>query len=449
MGDKEIQDNLKLAKQIFKEVTDILSNELQTAADGPKSAARPNEDVLKLGLIILKAREVEWISDKKNGEVYSSRIMKAENHSPIDKMIDATNHTWLEHHLESLPTNQFKDFFPKNYTPTQEAIAKTITKTYNTLYAEAKALEKEANSPGAQLIVTSAKSGNQIILTNLVKYNHPNVWKSETLDIKLTGSIQKLTAFARLQNDCEKGKKGEWAVLGTVSERSVKEKNLKDGMTLSNANIQLTKGASEQQREAKLHEARDFIEKTRKQYTGSREARQIQSAIWHTAHASNQKGYENYSKASAAFNIFPEQVIEQAKEFQFANITLAGMHQPTNEWGKQLNNKIVEFTVALETRTDHPNFNKRVILVEGKQVAPISEKDYQLPIGTTGKATLTPAPGATLIATTAKGNTIIVGQLGKYDFAGQNFSETIAKLTIGFVTPPGGNDPGSSCQDRR
>ena len=186
-GNKEIQDNLKLAKQIFKEVTDILSNELQTAADGPKSAARPNEDVLKLGLIILKAREVEWISDKKNGEVYSSRIMKAENHSPIDKMIDATNHTWLEHHLESLPTNQFKDFFPKNYTPTQEAIAKTITKTYNTLYAEAKALEKEANSPGAQLIVTSAKSGNQIILTNLVKYNHPNVWKSETLDIKLTG----------------------------------------------------------------------------------------------------------------------------------------------------------------------------------------------------------------------------------------------------------------------
>jgi hypothetical protein len=55
------------------------------------------------------------------------------------------------------------------------------------------------------------------------------------------------------------------------------------------------------------------------------------------------------------------------------------MHQPTNEWGQELNNKTVEFTVALETRVDHPNYNKRVLLVEGKQVAPITETSYQLP----------------------------------------------------------------------
>jgi hypothetical protein len=81
----------------------------------------------------------------------------------------------------------------------------------------------------------------------------------------------------------------------------------------------------------------------------------------------------------------PELVAERAKEFQFDEITLAGMHQPTNEWGQNLNGKTIDFQVVLETRENHPNFNKRVILVEGKQVAPISEKDYQLPIGTEGK----------------------------------------------------------------
>jgi hypothetical protein len=444
VGKEETEANLKLTKQLFKEVTDILSNELQTAADGPKSAARPNEDVLELANTILKAREVGWISDKKQKSVYSSRIMETTNHSPIDKMIRATNKTWVDHHLESLPTHQFKDFFPKNYTPEQEATAKTLTKTYNTLYAEAKALSQEADmSPGAQLVVTSAKSGNQIILLDLVKYNHPDVWTSNSLDIKLSGSERtgSLTAMARLQNDCAKGKKGEWKLLGTVSERSRQEHNLVDGMTLSNAFIQLTKGTSFQQKEALLKEARDFIEKTRSQYGSSDEAKALQSAIWHTAHASNQKGYENYARASAAFNIFPELVAERAKEFQFDEITLAGMHQPTNEWGQNLNGKTIDFQVVLETRENHPNFNKRVVMVEGKQVAPISEKDYQLPIGTQGRATLTSPPGATLIATTAKGNTVKITQLSKHDFAGLDFSKEQSTLTIGFVTPPGKDNP--------
>jgi hypothetical protein len=82
-----------------------------------------------------------------------------------------------------------------------------------------------------------------------------------------------------------------------------------------------------------------------------------------------------------------------------------------------------------------------VILVEGKQVAPISEKDYQLPIGTEGRATLTSPPGATLTAITAKGNTVKITQLSKHDFAGLDFSKEQSTLTIGFVTPPGKDNP--------
>jgi len=432
---REPTTELAIAKQILFETVDILSNELQTAADGPKSSARPNEDVLRFANTILDFREVVWISDKKQEDVYSNRIMGSVNYSPIDQMIQVANQVWQEHHLESLPTNQFGNFFPKNYTPAQEEIAKQIVKTYNELYSEATTLKKQANQePGPQLIITSATSGKQLLITDLIKYNHPDVWQSETLNIKLSQSGKNLIASAQVKNNPT-----QWKPLGKVSLQSVKSHNLQAGMTLSQAKTELTLGITPQQIKAKFQEARDFAEAIKSQY--GQQTYQIQSAIWRTAHASNQKYYEDYSKASAAFNIFPEIVAEQAKEFQFNPITLSGIYHPTNEWSQDLSNKTVNFEVALETRSDHPNFNKRMILVEGKRIAPISEKDYQLPIGTKGEGTLTPTPSATLIATTHHGNTLKIGQIGKYDFAGQNFSQVPATLTIGFINPPGKYNP--------
>jgi hypothetical protein len=81
---------LLIAKQIFFETTDILSNELQTQQTEPRVQHDPNEQVLDFALGLLKAREVAWISDKKSDEVYSERIMETQNYSPVDKMINAT-----------------------------------------------------------------------------------------------------------------------------------------------------------------------------------------------------------------------------------------------------------------------------------------------------------------------------------------------------------------------
>ena len=431
-----VNEHLLVAKLLFFETTDILSNELQTAADGAKSAARPNEDVLNFASTLLKSREVAWISDKKDEATYSARLMETKNYSPVDKMIHATNQMWQDHHLESLPTHQFKNFFPENYTPTQQQTAKDIIQTYNSLYKEALALKEQAKrEPGIKMIATSQKSGKSIEITGITKFNHPDL-KSQHLNIQLTTSkySDDLIALGQCKNNSTK-----WEKIGVVSAQSVQEHNLENGLKLSNAKIQIVSGITDDQIKAKFQEAKTFAEQIRNEH--SDQSQQLQSAIWHSAHASNQKGYAHYSKASVAFNIFPEIVAELALEFQFTDITLAGMHQPTNEWGQALNNKTVEFTVALETRVDHPNYNKRVLLVEGKQVAPITETSYQLPIGTTGKATLTPANSATLTATTAKGNTLKIGQLKNYDFNGQNFSQKPAKITLDFATLPGRNTP--------
>ena len=260
-----VNENLQLAKQLLFETVDILSNELQTAADGPKSAARPNEDVLKLAKTILDFREVAWISDKKNQEVYKERIMETKNYSPVDTMIHLTNQVWQEHHLESLPTHQFSNFFSKNYTPVQEETAKQIIKTYNSLYTKAVALKEQAtHNPGWQLIATSAKSGKQIVISNLAKYNHPDVWKSDSLNIKLVQdkSSKTTTAFAQLKSNPT-----EWQTLGTVTLASVKEHNLSDGFRLTNAKIQLIQGITNQEIKAKFQEARNFAEQVKNQYS--------------------------------------------------------------------------------------------------------------------------------------------------------------------------------------
>jgi uncharacterized protein (DUF342 family) len=74
-------------------------------------------------------------------------------------------------------------------------------------------------------------------------------------------------------------------------------------LKLTNAKIQIVSGITDDQIKAKFQEAKTFIEQIRNEH--SDQSQQLQSAIWHSAHASNQKGYAHYSKASVAFNIFP------------------------------------------------------------------------------------------------------------------------------------------------
>lgn len=428
----DTQQVLEIGKRMFFETVDLLSNELQTAADGPKSAARPKERVLEFAEIILEARDVAWIQAKKNPNVFLNEPLKTENYSPIDRIASVANLQWQDHHLEKLPTDQFRNFFPKDFTPETLQRAKEVVQTYNALYRDAVKLEERSKTESNyQLRVTSQTSGKEIILTDISKYNHPDVWSAKTLDIRLCrdSEVAERSRSEGTLVGVAKTQEGEWKTVGKVAQSSIKEHNLQERMTLFQAKTELKPGITQAEIDAKFQEANNFADSIRNQTDKPNE---LQAAIWDVAHASAQKGYQYYSRASAAFNIFPDLVVEQAKEFQFEAIKLAGLHHPTNEWGEQLNHKTVDFEIALETRVGHPNVNKRVVLVEGKQLAPVSESDYHPPIGTTGKATILPAPSTSLTATTPKGNTLKITQLTKHDFAGQEFSKTPATLTIAF-----------------
>ncbi|MCA1993965.1 MAG: hypothetical protein LDL41_18250, partial [Coleofasciculus sp. S288] len=436
ISDEKVEDKLEIIRNIYFDVICEEGNELQVAVDGPKSAARPNEKILAFCKAVTGVRNVAWLQDKKQEGVYDERPMNTANYSPVDLMVKLANQTWQAATLEALPTHQFEGLFDKNYTQEQENLAKEIRNTYNELIGKAVRQEEQAKKePGPRMVVTSAKSGKQIEIAKITEYNHPNTWDSKTLNIKLVEnssktqkSPHKLLALAQVRE--ADGSLGTWKELGVVSTESVKEHNLKAGISLSQASVEVRLGITQEEIDAKFDKARDYVDMVRAE-TPASEQQSLASALWHVTHASDQKGYSEYSKASVAFSIFPNQVIEQLSEFQFDELTVSGVHQPTNEWGHALNNQEISFKVELETREEHANYGKRVITIEDKQLGPLSEKDFQLPIDTEGKGTLIPSPSTSVTAATDIGD-LKVTQLKNYDCFGQSFQGETVKIAVGF-----------------
>lgn len=434
--EEQVKQKLATIREIFFDIVCETGNELQVAVDGPKSAARPTDAVLKFSEAITRVRDVSWLKEKKQDSIYHERPMKTENYSPVDLMVRQANETWNDTFLEPQPTHQFQKFFEKDYLPEFETKVKEIRDTYNTLVGKATALKNQAKEePGSKLIAASPVSGKSIEITNLVKYNHPNAWNSSQLNIRLVQNDNpklphKLVAMAQVLDD--KGNStDEWKKLGTVSEISIKEHNLKPNISIKQAQMKAELGITSEQLDAKFKQVQDYVAQVRTE-TASEEEKKLAAALWHVTHASDQKGYSEYSKASVAFSIFPNQIIEQLSEFQFDELTISGVHQPTNEWGTELNSKEVKFKVELETRENHPNNGKRVITVEGKQLGPLSEKDFQLPISTEGRGMIAHSPSTSATATTPGGKNLKITQLKNYDCFEQSFQGETVKIAVGF-----------------
>lgn len=56
---------MQLIKKILKDCLAELGNELQVAADGPKSALRPEDSIIQYCQTITAYKQIEWLADKK------------------------------------------------------------------------------------------------------------------------------------------------------------------------------------------------------------------------------------------------------------------------------------------------------------------------------------------------------------------------------------------------
>lgn len=141
---EQIETALQQMREIQFKIVGDLSNELQVAVDGPKSALRPDNTVLNACKEIGGYQPVTWLGarDKsRHPQVYRNKTLESSNDGPIDQMIRMTNEKWQQNCLIARPAVQFRGFFPEVSNPKIVEIAQEIKETYNDYLRAARSLE--------------------------------------------------------------------------------------------------------------------------------------------------------------------------------------------------------------------------------------------------------------------------------------------------------------------
>jgi len=447
LSEIQVERGLEQVKELLRCCMGELSNELQVAADGPKSALRSDESILKYCQEISSYKWVAWLIDKKSKEAFLEWGMKSANYSSVDLMIKQTNQHFEENKLIARPTEQFRALYPGiEFTESQKNQAVAIKNTYNELIKEAIGLEKRRQTePGLSLVVTSPRRGRSIEITNLNEFDgakNLQFWQAKELDIELTGhkpskKMPYTVAANAIFVDPKTGEKVSQTI-GTVSTTSVTEHNLQAGMTIKQGKVAFQPGVSKSMVEAAFAKANEYLETVR-QSTSEDQELPLAAALHDITHTEENQNYQGKRKASVAFAAFPERVIEQLKELQFTKLTVVGTHFSSNEYlGRQWQGEKVPISIQQQPHPTDPNRIERFVFVEGKQLAMFRSESPQLPTGTEALATITSPPSASAIATSSRGNQLKITQIQKYAFAGYSWNGDSVNVTIGFKSNSNG-----------
>ncbi|ACK70909.1 hypothetical protein PCC7424_2492 [Gloeothece citriformis PCC 7424] len=446
LSPQQIETALQQMRDIQYLIVGDLSNELQVAVDGPKSANRPNAAILNICRLIGGYQPVAWLSGRdksRNPQVYRTHPLESRNYSPIDRMIGVANEKWTENRLLSRPVHQFQDFFPSVGNPNLTDIAGEIKETYNDYLKRARTLT-DLKTEHPELIephieVTSATSQRKIYLTRLERFGALESGllatdKPFTLDLKLVNNQidreipNTLLAVATFNID---GKLVQQPV-GAIATSSTEQYNLKAGRTLLQSSALLRPGITDGRIQGIYKQLDEYVDRVRKQHPVN-ERRELAAALWHNAHTRDE--YQT-KKALLAFKLFPDEVIQQLSKLQFTELKVVGLHFPTNEYGnKQWRGEEADCEIALHPIPDKSGQleEKRVILVESKVLAPLTGESPAMAVGTKFKASILAEPSSGVIATTLKGNTLKIGQIKNFAYREHSWQGQEAKINIALV----------------
>lgn len=189
----------------------MLGNQLQIAVDGPKSAARPDAEVLNVVRETLsKYRDIAWLKDYKNEAAYFDRAMDSNGYSPIDRLITTVNGQFEKYQLAPRPSHQFRPLFPDvTYTEQQKELATESRGEHNRLFNQAHRLEEAMDEDSGIRLSLNSPKGNHLEVIDLANTNHPKTFDLEPMKIKVRFDRQKgkYGVFAEVAG--EKNKAGE------------------------------------------------------------------------------------------------------------------------------------------------------------------------------------------------------------------------------------------------
>lgn len=438
LNNNQIEQKLQLFKQLLKNCVAELGNELQVAADGPKSALRPNTDIIQYCQAITAYKEVEWLADKKNPDAFTNRGMKTNGYSPIDLMIEQTNQVFEQCQLNALSIEQFRNFYPGvEFTTEQNNQAQKIKTNYNSLVKQWIQLEQRKKlEPGPYLVITSPTSGKKLEITNLINFEiakNPNFWKFKKLTFEIASRkpTKKMPhpLFVRAKFTTSDGNNISIPV-GTITFRSIKEHQLKPGMLVEKGNVEFHFGVSDRMVDALKQQLKEYVESIGSN-TPTEEKLQLAAAIHDISHTEENFKYSGMRRASVAFAVFPDEVISQLKELQFTQMRIIGTQ--FNEYAhRNFNGERVP--IQFEDGS-HPRDNTKTarwVRVEGKKFGTINAQSPALIAGCEAYATVTSPPTKSVIITSLKNpdNKLQIDSVDKYEAANRQWQDVQTNITL-------------------
>ena len=434
----ELEKKLYQVKSILFDCVAHLSNELQVAADGPKSALRPDSKILNYCQKITDYKEVEWLADKKNPEAFTHQGMKSNGYSPIDLMIQQTNQIFQEYQITARPIEQFRKLYPSiesNHELLEKA--KEMKNYYNSLIKQRIQLEEwKKLEQGPYLTITSPVTGKQLEITNLISFDvakNLDFWQISqlTIRIELRKPSKNMPHIfkATIKSKNLHGKDIN-VNIGTISMKSMREHNLKPGMTIKQGKVEFHFGISDGMIDALKQQTLEYVESVR-DGTPENEKLQLAAAIHDISHTEENKNYSALKKASVAFAIFTEEVIGQLEQLQFTQIRILGTqfndYADNHFSGEKM---AIKFENGINPRA--PTQIARWVMVEGKKLGTIDASSPHLLAECEAFSTITSPLSKSVIITILKNpdNKLQIDNVNKYAFESRQWQGETANITL-------------------
>ncbi|RCJ31945.1 hypothetical protein A6769_29465 [Nostoc punctiforme NIES-2108] len=461
-----IQQAMDVNRLMYREMIGEGCYQNQIAVDLFKSAKKPEMDKILENSRYLY-RDVNYIKDKKSRSSYLNTGITPKNYSPVELLISQTNKYFQESQLESRPIVQFKDLFKGvEFTPQQRFAAIAAKYEFDLKFNAAVRASRRREAESGPSAVVQTNSGTQLEITNLTRYGHPLIWKAQTLNIRLdeikfTNSERphKLLAVAQIDGEVRSDGKPAYRNLGTVSQQSQADCNLKAGMTTQGAKLlelkpELTRSQTKLLFDKAQEAALAF-------YASIPESEKLalSAAAWNIC-ASRQDELEVARKENAnpqayakkvsnfAFAAFPNEIISRLDKLQFTEPKLVTLLNEANQFlGRDWNDHEKH---PIEIRASHHPVGherhvSRLLFVEDtdgeyKEFAMLETRTGMLPIGTKAQANFIGVEPATAKATIGlPGNEpidITIRELKNFSYAGLVFNDQAVNLEFGTVLIP-------------
>ncbi|BAZ83785.1 hypothetical protein PN497_08745 [Sphaerospermopsis kisseleviana CS-549] len=459
-----IEQAMLVNQNMYRQMIEEACFQNQIAVDLFKSAKKPDMEVIAENKRYLY-RDVNYIKDKKSSSAYLNEGINTTGYSPVELLINQVNKYFESSPLESRPIIQFQDLFKGvEFTPQQKFQAILNKQEFDEKFNAATRLNKRRETEQGSYAVVKTSSGTEITITNLTRYEHPGIWKGSTLNIRLEEIPEKyrssqrphnLLAIAQIDGETENGE-AKYEKLGTVSQQSVIDYNLKPGMTTQGATlVELKPELRESQIKLLFQEAYAVAENFYNLFPEDQKLA-VAAATWSIS-ASRQDELEQGDNSSFnsrkkvsnfVFATFGKEIVGQLDELQFSQLKVLGIGKEGDNFiGKEWNpQEKYEIEIrASRYSPGHERHNSRLVFVkdndgEYKEFAVLEQRTGQLPIGTQAQAYIKPGEAYTATATinlpSQSPINITIREISKFSHAGKTFNGEAVTLTIGNLPIP-------------